>query len=54
MGGTVERPAGGLMQRDEDSLDGEDGQGGESGRHSDCTLEIQATVLWTEGKKLHV
>ena len=54
MGGTVERPAGGLTQRDEDSLDGEDGQGGESGRHSDCTLEIQATVLWTEGKKLHV
>lgn len=42
------------MQRDEDSLDGEEGQGGESGRLSDCTLEIQATVLWAEGKKLHV
>lgn len=52
--GTAERPAGGQMQRDEDSLDGEEEQGGESGRLSDCTLEIQATVLWAEGKKLHV
>lgn len=30
-----------VQKRDEESLDGEEGQWGESGRHSDCTLERQ-------------
>lgn len=37
-----------VQMRDED---GEEGQWGESGRHSDSTLEIRATVLWAEGKE---
>lgn len=40
-----------VQTRDED---GEEEQWGESRRHSDSTLEIRATVLWAEGKKLHV